>query len=287
MPDTTPIAPEVEARVRELVASGVSRAAVAQQLGIGKTSVYRIAPAGKPQMGGGARTVKAAIVDVLRETPGLDTREVARRLSHLDEGRWRTMGTHSIQHVLHSMVKQNVLTGRVSRDGRIKMLVDLRVVETRETSVALPLDAARIPDLTRIRPPEVENRQTGSHPAGYSRGRHAVGRDYTDPWRHGTRAQGGPVERTRSAIPPVAESIVTPEPTPSPWPVLAELRARREANGRGVADAARLLDAAAQIEDVWPEKSRELEQRANDLAAAASMTEAEIEYLRFADEHDE
>jgi len=225
MPDTTPIAPDVAARVRELVASGVSRATVAQQLGIGKTSVYRIAPAGKPQTGGGSRTVKTAIVDVLRETPGLDTREVARRLAHVDDGRWRTMGTHSIQHVLHSMVKQNVLTGRITANGRARMLVDLRVVET--------------------------------------------------------------VERTRSDALPVAESIVTPEATPSPWPVLAELRARREANGRGVADAARLLDAAAQIEDVWPEKSRELEQRANDLAAAASMTEAEIEYMRFADEHDE
>ena len=133
------------------------------------------------------------------------------------------------------------------------------------------------------RPPELNNRVTGSHPAGWSRRRHAVGRDYTEPGRHGAVASGGEILRTSAPETVSVPAEVAPEPQaqPASFPLLTELRQRLAGRQASDAQSAKLMEAAAILEDIDPVESARLMAKAEELGGTP-FSAIEAEYLRFA-----
>jgi transcriptional regulator with XRE-family HTH domain len=135
--------------------------------------------------------------------------------------------------------------------------------------------------------PELENKVTGTHPAGYSRARHAVGRDYTEARRHGNYANGGPISRTVS--PPETASVPA-EPAPEPqrqpgsFPLLTELQQRLRGRQAADAQSAKLMEAAAILEAIDPDESARLLAKAEALGGEP-FSALEAEFLRYAETH--
>lgn len=221
------------------------------------------------------------------------------------------LGTHEVTHVLYALQKQGLVKAqqdRRSRGTKTPLLSNIQptkagIAQYRAQNASLPLQD-----------------RNGTHPAGYSRARHAVGRDDTQWHNHGSRAQGGPIERTQvepdpwAGLPEVmagqavtsrlveeaiareaeqenAHATIDEEPVAArSWPELQRLRdglaERLRLKAEGDARATKLLEAAASLEGVDDDLSKDLLARAEremDAVEDLSLTAVEAEYLRFAE----
>lgn len=210
---------------------------------------------------------------------------------------------HEVVSALHQLRKQGMVKFRVDKKpsaghsvGNLGGGAPVQIVPTRAAldlhgrpSTIKPGAETNGQTVHPVRPPELENKVTGSHPAGWSRARHAAGRDYTEPRYHGSRATAvGPLERSRVSAPetPAEVPVAAPEPQAQPdqFPLLTELQQRLRGREEAAARSARLVEAAALLAEDDPEESARLMAKAESLEGEA-FSSVEVEYLRFAEAH--
>lgn len=226
-----------------------------------KNSRWVLTPAGEqvaePDSEPAPSGTRDAIIGLLERGELYDSRQLARALAILDRERFGSLGTHSLQHQLYAMEKQGMVEFDVRRDGSAVSIRNIRLAQTRQPRKDL----------------------------GHSRRVSQVGIDRTEPGAHGSRAQGGPIERLR-APEGSPQTAATPEPEPEPvsdpYPVLAAIRARvaSAATDRALADA--YLRAAESLAAFDPAESDRLLGLASDVAAD-DLSDVETEYLAFAE----
>jgi len=101
---------------------------------------------------------------------------------------------HNVAHVLWPLSRENLVTFLERKQGprRTSALTNVRItergVEKARELLGAPVAASSVGKVHQAR-------------AKDSRGRHAVGRDMTDPSQHGSVAVGGPVERIKKENP--------------------------------------------------------------------------------------
>jgi hypothetical protein len=206
---------------------------------------------------------------------------------------------HNVTHVLHSLSKQ----------GKVKFTMSTRQASSNATAhlknITATAQGRKAAGVADVDPLPLET-TTMARPPGWSRAKHAVGKDMTQPGRHGPVASGGPVLRMASvsrpqmsvgdlvavveAPAPPAEAPRQDEPAPpatgavdlNEFPLLRELLARFATNAEADAKASKYADAAAALEQVDPKRSEELLALAMEVGGKPFST-LEREYLRFAE----
>lgn len=216
-------------------------------------------------------------------------------------------GVHEIATLLHALSKRGMVRFRQSKN--VPGVADMMLTNITATDAA----HQKLGIQGRVAPP-IEGR-TGNHPPGYSRQRHAAGKDLTEPRYHAGVATGGPVEVTVAKVRPAtmgevihgSPPYVPDEPTPSQtvqeptavpastpaqpepasrqdgprWPLLVKLQAEYERVQKVSDQASKLMEAAETLADIDPEAAQQLLDRADKLVGPA-FTPLEAEYLRFA-----
>lgn len=206
-------------------------------------------------------------------------------------------GAHEITHLLFSLNKQGLIRFRENkRVATSSANAALEQIEcTRQGFAACGLAARSV--------------EVGRKKYGHGGEPPQKPGDRTDFRTHTSRAEGSEIIReaisdhrvdfpshdhpveVRSAVPQSAVALApTPEAPPVPvrssYPLLASLRASFAVRAAADAKASALADAAALLEQVDPEESARLMDRA--LAASPeTLTPLEREYLAFAEEHGE
>jgi hypothetical protein len=222
-------------------------------------------------------------------------------------------GPHEVTTLLHSLSKQEMVRFRQSKN--VPGVADMMLTNISATDRAFEKLGVQ-----QKLPPPLESR-LGVHPPGYSRQRHAAGKDMTEQRYHGSQATGGPVETTvirasngtrvevdvpagvdvvavrDNYIPPqtVQEPTEVPSGTPAPlpmssrleadgWPHLARLQKEAERAESVAEQATKLMEAAELLAEADPEAAQQMLERADKLVGPA-FTPEQAEYLRFAALH--
>lgn len=203
-------------------------------------------------------------------------------------------GSHEVTHIIKSLKQQGFVTFRDNRQGSTIIPVNIGITDRgiKEAGLGPMPRQLETTDITR----------TGKarHQPGWSRAKHAAGKDYTEQRYHGPVASGGDVlkisaaeqvpmgqpldssgglERPEAAAPSVPATTVDL----STYPLLSGLLGRFEENAARADAAARYAEAAAALEAIDPKRSEEL----LDLAMQAGgepFSPLEIEMLRLLQE---
>lgn len=220
-----------------------------------------------------------------------------------------SFGIHEVVHLLYSLNKQGLIKFKANRGAsKTDSLTHLEATERGYQQCAIPV------------PGKQQHNAHGGRTPGTSRAGHAVGKDPTEARNHGTRAEGGPIERRRAPVAPAttpeakaaieriqaapeepkpkatwsARSVreaAKPAPTPRiveepkptrAWPELEAIRAKAAEVREARARAAKYVDAAAVLEEVDPAEAERLMGLAAGIDRDARLTPLEAEYLAFA-----
>lgn len=203
--------------------------------------------------------------------------------------------SHEVTHIIRSLNQQGCLKFVDSRQGSV-------VIPTKITITDKGVKEAGLGPMPRqLESPSVVRTGTQRHPPGWSRARHAAGKDLTEARHHRSVASGSEVMRTtpEERVPmsrPLDPSggLERPEPraTPAPgpvapdlgsYPLLTDLLARFEANAEADEKASRYAEAAAALENIDPQRSEELLALALEVGGKP-FTPIEIEMLRLLEE---
>ena len=199
-----------------------------------------------------------------------------------------TFGTHEVTHILkNGLNKPGLIRYRLDRSNSAAGAIPRNITITEAGYRALDMP---------VPTQDIENKR-GAHPPGWSRQRHAVGRDMTEPRYHDARAAVVVGETERMTVAPTPVNVPRPAPVapvaaPAPrkaagqYPILTALRESFAARAEADARASRMADAAALIEADDPEEAKRLLDKAIALSPAG-LTDIEKEFLRYAEEHPE
>lgn len=319
------------AEMQRLVDGGMERTEVAAKLHVAPSTVYKYAPV-KRKANASKMLVAVDIVDPLAsrreviaalEPIGIAAGYMDRSLKdHIlltlvqrgpfkgvqeltdamrGTGPRNNYGVHEVTTLLHALSKRELVTFRTSKHApgvADQLLVNIRATDLAHQKLGIQ---------QRLAPP-IEGR-TGNHPPGYSRQRHAAGKDMTEPRYHAGTATGGPVVTVAKVPKPFAEAeqdmaaaarpsqtvqepTEVPASTPAPpdtpagqaggyWPLLAALMVEHERTEKVAEQATKLMEAAELLQDLDPEAAQQMLDRADKLVGPA-FTPLEAEYLRFA-----
>ncbi len=207
-------------------------------------------------------------------------------------------GAHEVTHIIKSLNKQGLATYVETRQGTVVIPNRIRITDAgaREAGVG--------PMPKQIESPSVTRQGSRRHPPGYSRSRHAPGKDMTEQRHHRSIATGGEVMRISAAeqvpmsrpldtgsgalerpVQPEAGQSLPLRPDPDRYPMLDALLQRFEANAEADAKAAKYAEAAAALEDIDPERSEQLLALAEEVGGRP-FTALEIEVARFLSDPD-
>lgn len=204
-------------------------------------------------------------------------------------------GSHEVTHIIHSLNEQGFVTHKEVRRGTVRIPTKIAITDRGARESGLGPEPRQLESKSVVR--------TGSHrhPPGYSRARHAPGKDLTEARYHRSVASGGEVlkisaaeqvpmsrpldssgglERPEAAAPTVSSPVV---PDLSSYPLLTGLLARFEANAEADEKASRYAEAAAALENIDPKRSEELLAMAMEVGGKP-FTPIEIEMLRLLEE---
>lgn len=223
------------------------------------------------------RTLRAVAVD----GPFEDLMLLAQAMRQTDD-RW---SIQDVATVLNSLNKQGLVKFRTGRSKgehgggtADRSLFQIKCTDRGYTEAGFP-----------PRSKELEVGVTGRHAAGWSRNRHAVGKDYTEERYHLPWAKGGPIQRDYAADRPAGPEgpVLDPQQPVAPavaplvlGPELVRIFAKQEAIGRVARQAEALMAAAMMLEAVDAEEADHLMTRAAALQPEP-LSPLEQEYLDF------
>jgi hypothetical protein len=97
---------------------------------------YVVTDAGQTPTMGDAASTRQAILRIVDRSQPTDSQEIERTLSR-DYPAFASSGLHKTQHIIHQLIKQGELEGRVERHGGVAIIVGVRIAKRRQNGVAV------------------------------------------------------------------------------------------------------------------------------------------------------